>query len=89
MLLDQRLDAGTLHGLRAAVREFAVGAGMLPGRADDVMIAVHKLAANAVRHGAGTGRLRMWTAARAPGTASRPLEPAGPRAASGCCSPPC
>jgi anti-sigma regulatory factor (Ser/Thr protein kinase) len=64
MLLDQRFDAGTLHVLRTAVREFAAGAGMPPRRADDVMIAVHELAANAVRHGAGTGRLRMWTAAR-------------------------
>jgi anti-sigma regulatory factor (Ser/Thr protein kinase) len=64
-MLDQRFGAGTLHVLRAAVREFAAGAGMPPGRADDVMIAVHELAANTVRHGAGTGRLRMWTAARA------------------------
>jgi len=92
MLLDQRLDAGTLHVLRAAVREFAGGAGMLPGRADDVMIAVHELATNAVRHGAGTGRLRMWAAARAlcfQVDDAGPPEPAGPRAASGCCSPPC
>jgi anti-sigma regulatory factor (Ser/Thr protein kinase) len=65
MLLDQRFDAGTLHVLRAAARELAAGAGMSPRRADDVMIAVHELAANAVRHGAGAGRLRMWTAARA------------------------
>jgi hypothetical protein len=32
MLLDQRFDAGTLHVPRAAVREFAAGAGMPPGR---------------------------------------------------------
>ena len=80
MLLDQRFDAGTLHVLRAAVREFAAGAGMPPGRVDDVMIAVHELAANAVRHGAGTGRLRMWTAARAlccQVDDAGPLEPTG------------
>jgi len=64
-LLDRPFDAGTLQVLRAAVREFAAGAGMRPRRAGDVMIAVHELAANAVWHGAGTGRLRMWTAARA------------------------
>ena len=64
MLLDQRFGAGTLHVLRAAVREFAAATGMPPGRADDVMMAVHELAANAVRHGAGTGRLRMWPATR-------------------------
>ena len=32
---------------------------MLEGRALDVMLAVHELAANAVEHGGGTGRLRM------------------------------
>ena len=29
-------------------------------RATDVVIALHELAANAVRHGAGSGRLRVW-----------------------------
>ena len=29
-------------------------------RAADIMIALHELAANAVRHGAGSGRLRIW-----------------------------
>ena len=29
-------------------------------RAADVLIAVHELAANAVRHGAGAGRARLW-----------------------------
>jgi anti-sigma regulatory factor (Ser/Thr protein kinase) len=32
---------------------------MPEGRALDVMLAVHELAANAVEHGGGTGRLRM------------------------------
>lgn len=80
MLLDQRFGADTLHILRAAARECAAGAGMPPGRADDVTIAVHELAANSVRHGAGTGRLRMWTAARAlcfQVEDAGPLEPPG------------
>ena len=38
----------------------ATQAGLAPGRADDLVIAVHELAANAVRHGAGHGRLRIW-----------------------------
>ena len=38
----------------------ATQAGLAPGRADDLLIAVHELAANAVRHGAGHGRLRIW-----------------------------
>jgi two-component sensor histidine kinase len=34
-------------------------------RVEDVVLAVHELAANAVQHGAGAGRLRMWTLAGA------------------------
>ena len=43
----------------------ATEAGLAPGRADDLLIAVHELAANAVRHGAGHGRLRIWRSAAA------------------------
>src|SRR5262249_34665820 len=45
------------------VTAHAVAAGMSGRRASDVMIAVHELAANAVRHGAGSGRLRLEHAA--------------------------
>jgi anti-sigma regulatory factor (Ser/Thr protein kinase) len=58
-LLDQPFDAQTLHLLRAAVLAHAAAAGMPQHRATDVMLAVHELAANAVRHGAGAGWLRM------------------------------
>jgi two-component sensor histidine kinase len=30
----------------------------------DVVLAVHELAANAIRHGAGAGRLRVWKLVR-------------------------
>src|SRR5580704_15973688 len=59
-ILDQAFDAGSLYALRAAVAAHASQAGLAPGRADDLVIAVHELAANAVRHGAGHGRLRVW-----------------------------
>src|SRR5580704_8412911 len=59
-ILDQAFDAGSLYTLRAAVAAHATQAGLPPGRADDLVIAVHELAANAVRHGAGHGRLRIW-----------------------------
>src|ERR1700719_4548320 len=59
-LLDQAFDAGSLYALRAAVAAHATQAGLAPRRADDLVIAVHELAANAVRHGAGHGRLRIW-----------------------------
>src|ERR1700739_2463502 len=59
-ILDQAFDAGSLYALRAAVAAHATQARLAPGRADDLVIAVHELAANAVRHGAGHGRLRIW-----------------------------
>jgi anti-sigma regulatory factor (Ser/Thr protein kinase) len=62
-LLEQEFGSGMLCGLRAAVLAHAVAAGMPEDRAGDVVIAVHELAANAIRHGAGRGRLRMWSRA--------------------------
>lgn len=59
MTLDRAFDAGSLRDLRNSVLAEAAAAGMSGDRAADVMIAVHELAANAVRHGAGTGRLAM------------------------------
>jgi anti-sigma regulatory factor (Ser/Thr protein kinase) len=59
MALDRAFDAETLPDLRKAVLAQAAAAGMPADRADDVMLAVHELAANAVRHGAGAGRLAM------------------------------
>jgi anti-sigma regulatory factor (Ser/Thr protein kinase) len=60
--LEQQFDEGTLHILRETVLAHAVAAGMADGRAADVMLAVHELAANAVRHGGGTGRVQMRAA---------------------------
>jgi anti-sigma regulatory factor (Ser/Thr protein kinase) len=45
------------------VRAEAVAAGLTVDQARDVVLAVHELAANAVRHGGGTGRLRMLVSA--------------------------
>jgi len=59
-VLDLAFDSGTLGLLRAEVEAGARRAGLPEARAQDVVLAVHELAANAVRHGAGTGRLRMW-----------------------------
>ncbi len=59
-LLEQAFDSGTLYALRAAAQAHASEAGLAEDRTDDLVISVHELAANAVRHGAGGGRLRMW-----------------------------
>ena len=58
--LDRWFDRTSLFALRASTHACAVQAGMPPDRATDIVIALHELAANAVRHGAGSGRLRIW-----------------------------
>jgi anti-sigma regulatory factor (Ser/Thr protein kinase) len=62
--LDEEFDPGTLHALRAKVLVQACRAGLSESRAADVVLAVHELAANAIRHGAGAGRLRVWDLVR-------------------------
>ena len=59
MTLDQQFDQSTLHIVRETVLAHAAAAGMSDERALDVMLSVHELAANAVRHGGGTGRVQM------------------------------
>lgn len=57
--LDQAFDSGSLYLLRSAVAAHASAAGLSPLRVYDVVAAAHEMAANAVRHGAGHGRLRL------------------------------
>jgi anti-anti-sigma factor len=64
-VLEQEFDEGSLYALRAAVAAHASRAGLSEGRTGDLVLVVHELAANAIRHGAGHGRLRLWTAADA------------------------
>jgi anti-sigma regulatory factor (Ser/Thr protein kinase) len=52
--------AGTLAAVRSLVGERAVAAGIGGQRLDDVVLAAHELAANAVRHAGGRGVLRVW-----------------------------
>jgi anti-sigma regulatory factor (Ser/Thr protein kinase) len=59
--LDLAFDSGTLPALRAAVQVYSCQAGLPEDRAIDVVLVVHELAANAIRHGAGSGRVRMWS----------------------------
>ncbi|HEX3959714.1 MAG TPA: ATP-binding protein [Trebonia sp.] len=59
--LEQGFDAGSLYALRAAVAAHAAKAGLSRERVYDVTAAAHELAANAVVHGAGRGRVRLWT----------------------------
>ncbi len=54
-ILEQALDGDSLYRLRASVAAHALQAGLSQRRADDLVIAVHELAANVVRHGALPG----------------------------------
>jgi anti-sigma regulatory factor (Ser/Thr protein kinase) len=56
-ILNQEFDAGSLYALRETVAAHTTQAGMPESRAGDIVLAVHELAVNAIRHGAGHGRL--------------------------------
>jgi anti-sigma regulatory factor (Ser/Thr protein kinase) len=57
---ELEFDVSGLAGVRGRVTALAVSAGMRQCRSDDLVIAVHEVAANSVRHGGGTGVLRTW-----------------------------
>jgi anti-sigma regulatory factor (Ser/Thr protein kinase) len=59
--LDLAFDVGSLYALRAAVAAHAAAAGLGRHQVYDVTAVAHELAANAVVHGPGHGRLRLWT----------------------------
>jgi anti-sigma regulatory factor (Ser/Thr protein kinase) len=61
-VLDADFTDATLPRLRAQVAACAAAAGIPGSRADEITIAVHELAANAVVHGPGTGRLLVHAA---------------------------
>jgi anti-sigma regulatory factor (Ser/Thr protein kinase) len=59
-ILNQPFDGDSLYALRAALAAHGAEAGLAPQRVLDLVSAVHELAANAICHGAGHGRLRVW-----------------------------
>jgi anti-anti-sigma factor len=59
-VLNQLFDDDSLYALRSAVAAHGSQAGLAEGRLGDLVLVVHELAANAVQHGAGRGRLRIW-----------------------------
>lgn len=76
MLLEEHFGVGgPLYGLRQAVQAHAAAAGLSGSRLLDLVIAAHELAANAVRHGAGRGRLLL---SRQNGALHCRVEDAGP-----------
>ncbi len=59
-LLDLSFDTDTLHTARIRIRACASRGGFGHDQTEDVVLAVHELAANVIRHGGGAGRLRAW-----------------------------
>jgi anti-sigma regulatory factor (Ser/Thr protein kinase) len=53
-------EAGPLEPLRWFVGRHAANAGFDEARAADLVLAVHELATNSLRHGGGRGTLRIW-----------------------------
>jgi anti-sigma regulatory factor (Ser/Thr protein kinase) len=60
--LDQPFDADGLYSLRAAVAAHAAALGAHDELVEELVVVANELASNAVRHGGGTGRLRLWRA---------------------------
>jgi len=58
--LELVFHSGALGALRRLVSQQAVGAGLGAARAADLVLAVHEVAANSLRHGGGWGILRVW-----------------------------
>ena len=58
--LEQRFDSTSLVSLRSAVAAHGGALGLSPAQVNDLVLVAHELASNAVRHGGGGGRLRLW-----------------------------
>jgi anti-sigma regulatory factor (Ser/Thr protein kinase) len=58
--MEQRFDAGNLVSLRSAVAAHGGALGLGDSQVSDLVLVAHELATNAVRHGGGAGRLRLW-----------------------------
>jgi anti-sigma regulatory factor (Ser/Thr protein kinase) len=59
-LLETAFGEGELPAVRQRLEAVARGCGLGPDEAYDWVIAVNELMANAIRHGGGSGELRVW-----------------------------
>jgi anti-sigma regulatory factor (Ser/Thr protein kinase) len=60
LVLDQRFDIDGLYMLRAAASAFADRLGLSREQVESLLIVASELANNAILHGGGSGRLRLW-----------------------------
>lgn len=59
-LLAVDFDASQLTEVRAEVSRQLSCAGLSTARAEEFLVAVSEAMTNAIRHGAGSGRVRLW-----------------------------
>jgi anti-sigma regulatory factor (Ser/Thr protein kinase) len=60
VIVDQPFDGDGLYSLRATLAAHANRLGAPSRVVDRLLIVASELATNAVRHGGGSGRLRLW-----------------------------
>jgi anti-sigma regulatory factor (Ser/Thr protein kinase) len=53
-------DVDALAALREVVAARARASGLDERRSEDLVLAVHEICTNSVRHGGGSGELRLW-----------------------------
>lgn len=53
-------SGGSLGQVRAFVRDAAREAGLDTGRTEELLVAVNEVVTNSIRHGGGSGSLRVW-----------------------------
>lgn len=58
--VDQPFDEDGLYAMRATVAAHAAKLGAGPALVEHLLIVASELATNAIRHGGGSGRLRVW-----------------------------
>jgi anti-sigma regulatory factor (Ser/Thr protein kinase) len=58
--VEMRFGARELGSVRRLVSSYAEGCSLGEARMRNLVLAVNELATNSVRHGGGTGTLRMW-----------------------------
>ncbi|PWR09016.1 ATP-binding protein [Micromonospora acroterricola] len=59
-LLSEEITAAGVTELRHAVADAARSAGLVGHGLEDFVLAVHELVTNVVRHGGGSGEVRLW-----------------------------
>jgi serine/threonine-protein kinase RsbW len=60
LLLATTFDSVSIAAVRHRVRDAADQCRISENRRDDFVLAVNEIMANAVRHGGGTGKIRLW-----------------------------